>query len=81
LAATVSDEDDARRLAAIINHQGPPIPARVLSKSSRHRVLAGPFNTQDEARNAAKRLRIDLEIEAVLVPPVDQKPSDQAGDG
>jgi L,D-transpeptidase ErfK/SrfK len=78
LAATVSDKVDARRLAAIINHQGPQIPARVLSKQSRHRVLAGPFDNQDEARNAAKRLRIDLEIDAVLIAPVDQKPPDQA---
>jgi L,D-transpeptidase ErfK/SrfK len=77
LAATVRDKVDARRLAAIINHQGPQIPARVLSKKSRHRVLAGPFDNQGEAMNAAKRLRIDLEIDAVLVAPVDQKPPDQ----
>jgi L,D-transpeptidase ErfK/SrfK len=78
LAATVREKVDARRLAAIINHQGPQIPARVLSKHSRHRVLAGPFDNQGEAKNAAKRLRIDLEIDAVLVAPVDQKPPDQA---
>jgi L,D-transpeptidase ErfK/SrfK len=77
LAATVSDKVDARRLAAIINHQGPPIPARVLSKKSRHRVLAGPFDNQDEAGSAAKRLRIDLEIDAVLVAPVDPQPPDR----
>jgi L,D-transpeptidase ErfK/SrfK len=78
LAATVSDKVDARRLAAIINHQGPQIPARVLSKKGSHRVLAGPFENQDAARIAAKRLRIDLEIEAVLVAPVDPKPPEQA---
>jgi L,D-transpeptidase ErfK/SrfK len=42
LAATVRDKVDALRLAAIINHQGPQIPARVLSTNGRHRVLAGP---------------------------------------
>jgi L,D-transpeptidase ErfK/SrfK len=78
LAATVRNEADALRLAAIINHQGPQIPARVLSKHSRHRVLAGPFDNQDEASSAAKRLRIDLEIDAVLVAPVDRKPPDLA---
>ncbi|MDD2308678.1 MAG: L,D-transpeptidase family protein, partial [Desulfuromonadaceae bacterium] len=31
LAADVSDEIEALRIATIINHQGPPIPARVLS--------------------------------------------------
>lgn len=66
LAATLRDKLDARRLAAIINHQGPPIPARVLSKDDRHRVLAGPFDSKREARKAAKRLKIDLELDGVV---------------
>ena len=70
LAATLHDRGDARRLSAIINHQGPQIPARVLSMNSRHRVLAGPFENKGEARDAAKRLRIDLEIDGLLIAPV-----------
>ena len=66
LAASLRDKVDAQRLAAIINHQGPPIPARVLSEGDRHRVLAGPFNDPGAARDAAKRLKIDLELDAVL---------------
>lgn len=66
LAATLRNQVDARRLAAIINHQGPPIPARVLTKDDRHRVLAGPFDSEREARKAAKRLKIDLELDGVL---------------
>jgi L,D-transpeptidase ErfK/SrfK len=69
LAAILRDKVDAQRLAAIINHQGPQIPARVLSKSDRHRVLAGPFNNMSEAKDAAKRLKIDLEIDGILVEP------------
>ena len=69
LAATLRDKVDALRLAEIINHQGPQIPARVLSKSDRHRVLAGPFNNMSEAKDAAKRLKIDLEIDGILVEP------------
>ena len=69
LAANVRDRVDALRLAAIINHQGPQIPARVLSKGGRHRVLAGPFNNMSEAKDAAKRLKIDLEIDGILVEP------------
>jgi L,D-transpeptidase ErfK/SrfK len=42
----------------------------VLSMNSRHRVLAGPFENRGEARNAAKRLRIDLDIDGVLIAPV-----------
>ncbi len=70
LAATLHDKVDALRLAAIINHQGPQIPARVLSSMDRHRVLAGPFNNRDEAEDAAKRLKIDLEIDGTLVEPI-----------
>jgi L,D-transpeptidase ErfK/SrfK len=66
LAASLRDKTDARRLAAIINHQGPPIPARVLSEGDRHRVLAGPFDNRRAAKDAAKRLKIDLELDAVL---------------
>jgi len=69
LAAISRDKVDALRLAAIINHQGPQIPAGVLSKGDRHRVLAGPFNNMSEAKEAAKRLKIDLEIDGILVEP------------
>jgi L,D-transpeptidase ErfK/SrfK len=69
LADILHDKVEALRLAAIINHQGPPIPARVLSKSDRHRVLAGPFNEMREAQDAAKRLKIDLKIDGILVEP------------
>ena len=72
-AANFRDEVEARRLAAIINHQGPQIPARVLSKSRKHRVLAGPFNNKGAAREAAKRMRIDLGIDGILVAPVQQR--------
>ena len=70
LAADVRDKIDALRLAAIINHQGPQIPARVLSKSDSYRVIAGPFNDISEAKDAAKRLKIDLEIDGILIEPV-----------
>ena len=70
LAADVGDELQARRIAAIINHQGPPIPARVLASSKSFRVIAGPFGNSAEAKEAARRLKIDLEIEGILVEPV-----------
>jgi len=69
LAAEVRDKIDAQRLAAIINHQGPQIPALVISRSNGYRVVAGPFNDAGEARNAAKRLKIDLEIDGVVIEP------------
>ena len=73
LAAEVRDEIEALRIAAIINHQGPQIPARVLSKSDRYRVIAGPFNDMSAAKDAAKRLKIDLEIDGILIEPVKKR--------
>ncbi|WP_423935580.1 L,D-transpeptidase family protein [Candidatus Deferrimicrobium sp.] len=69
LAADVPDKIEAQRLAAIINHQGPQIPARVFKKSDRYRVIAGPFDDGSEAKNAAKRLKIDLEIDSIVIEP------------
>ena len=69
LAADVPDKIEAQRLAAIINHQGPQIPARVFPKSDRYRVIAGPFNDGSEAKKAAKRLKIDLEIDGIVIEP------------
>jgi L,D-transpeptidase ErfK/SrfK len=73
LAADVRDEMDALRITAMINHQGPQIPARVLSKSDSYRVIAGPFNDISEAKEAAKRLKIDLEIDGILIEPVKKR--------
>jgi L,D-transpeptidase ErfK/SrfK len=70
LAADLHDEHDAQRLAAIINHQGPPIPARVLSKSESYRVIAGPFNDGNQAREAARRLKMDLDLDGIVIEPV-----------
>lgn len=70
LAADLLDEIDALRIAAIINHQGPQIPALVLAKSNGYRVIAGPFNDIGEAKDAAKRLKIDLDIDGILIEPV-----------
>ncbi len=70
LAADVTDKIEAQRIAAIINHQGPQIPARVFQKSDRYRVIAGPFGDDDDAKKAVKRLKIDLEIDGIVIEPV-----------
>jgi len=73
VAANLPDEIEAARLAAIINHQGPQIPARVVSESDCYRVIAGPFNDIREAKDAIKRLKIDLELGGILIEPVKTK--------
>jgi len=70
LAADVRDKIDAQRIAAIINHQGPPIPARIFPKNDSYRVIAGPFNDIGEANEAAKRLKFDLDIDGIVIEPV-----------
>ena len=72
LAGEMAEERDARRLAAIINHQGPPIPARVLVKQSKgpgYRVIAGPFGDAGAADRAARRLKVDLDINGIVIEP------------
>lgn len=69
LAESLHDETDALRLAAIINHQGPQIPSRVLPKDNIYHVIAGPFNEVTQAEDAVKRLKIDLELEGILIEP------------
>ncbi len=69
LAADVRDQVEAQRIAAIINHQGPQIPARVFEKSNYYRVIAGPFDDGGKAKEAAKRLKIDLEIDGIVIEP------------
>jgi len=73
LAADVRDETDAVRLAAIINHQGPHIPARVIAKNDSYHVIAGPFSEIKEAKDAVKRLKIDLELDGRLIEPVKKR--------
>ena len=73
LAADVREEIDALRIAAIINHQGPQIPARVLPKNDTYRVITGPFGDVRAAKDAAKRLKIDLEIDGKLIEPGKKK--------
>jgi L,D-transpeptidase ErfK/SrfK len=84
LAANVADETEARRVAAMINHQGPPIPAQVLAGGDRYRVMAGPFKDAGEADETIKRLKIDLELNGIVVGPVSgaaQKPVAQTPPG
>jgi L,D-transpeptidase ErfK/SrfK len=35
--------------------------------------MAGPFNDIGEAKDAAKRLKIDLEIDGILIEPVKKR--------
>lgn len=66
-------EDNAKRLAAVLNHQGPQIPALVVQKGNRYLVLAGPYADRKTATAAVKRIKSDLEIDGVIVGPSESK--------
>jgi L,D-transpeptidase ErfK/SrfK len=72
LAADVQDKIDAQKIAAIINHLGPHIPARVFSRDNGYRVVTGPFNDGSEAKNVVKRLKLELELDGIVIEPVKQ---------
>lgn len=64
LVADFDSEVMAQQLAAMLNHQGPPIPARKVEKNGSYQVIAGPFKDQKEAELAAHRIKMDFEIDA-----------------
>ncbi len=59
----------AARLVAFLNHQGPPIPARVEENGDRYRVIAGPYDTAKAAGAAVRRLQIELNLDGKLIEP------------
>lgn len=46
----------ADRLAAVFNHLGPPVLSRVVRSKGNYKVLAGPFETMDDAIKASNRI-------------------------
>jgi L,D-transpeptidase ErfK/SrfK len=64
LVADFDSEVTAQQLAAMLNHQGPPVPARKVEKDGSYQVIAGPFKDQKEAELVAHRIKIDFEIDA-----------------
>jgi L,D-transpeptidase ErfK/SrfK len=66
LVADFANEMTAQQLVAMLNHQGPPIPARQIEKDGSYQVIAGPFKDQKEAELVAHRIKMDFEIDAKL---------------
>jgi L,D-transpeptidase ErfK/SrfK len=66
IVSDFANEQRARQLVAMLNHQGPPIPARPIAKDGSYQVIAGPFKDQKEAELVAQRIKMDFEIDAKL---------------
>jgi L,D-transpeptidase ErfK/SrfK len=69
LAATFDNETEAQQLAAMLSHQGPPIPARKMEKDGVYQVIAGPFKNKKEVKTVAQRIRMDFELDAKPLKP------------
>lgn len=69
LVASFNDESQAQQLATMLNHQGPIIPARKIQKNDLYQVIAGPFKNKTEMKAAAKRIKMDFEIDGKPLKP------------
>lgn len=70
LVASFDNETDAQKLAAMLIHQGPIIPARAVQKDGNYLVIAGPFKNKKELKAAAKRIRMDFDMDIEPLPPI-----------
>jgi L,D-transpeptidase ErfK/SrfK len=68
-AATLNDNKTARKLTALLNHQGPTIPATTIEQGDKFHVIAGPFANSKQANTALKRIRMEFELDGKLNPP------------
>ena len=66
---TFAESHSASRLAVMLNHQGPPIPAHALPDDEGFIVVAGPFHSAKEAQSSVDRLRIDFGLQPELIQP------------
>jgi L,D-transpeptidase ErfK/SrfK len=67
--ASFTDERTAQKLTAVLNHQGPIIPAYLEKQGDTFHVIAGPFHSKKEAQSFLKRIEIELELKGTINPP------------
>ncbi len=67
--AETDDEYRARRLAAMLNHLGPKIPARTTANDRTYQVIAGPFASGKAAQKAKLILLTDFETKSEIIKP------------
>ncbi len=68
-AGSFKDTIAAKRVAAIFNHQGPQIPAHVITRGNAHQVVAGPFESAETAESVAQRIQREFEHTTQILPP------------
>ncbi|WP_347986291.1 L,D-transpeptidase family protein [Methylomonas sp. AM2-LC] len=60
---------EAQKLAAMLNHLEPQIPARMVASAGGYQVIAGPFKTSKETQQNAKRIKQFFELDVTARPP------------
>lgn len=60
-----ANNQDARKLAAMLNHQSPIIPSRVKQYESNYHVVAGPYRDQHKINAVIKKIKKDFQLLAV----------------
>ncbi|MEY4210324.1 MAG: hypothetical protein RLZ92_703 [Pseudomonadota bacterium] len=63
------DEYPAKKLTAMLNHQGPAIPVRSLPKQKKFAVIAGPFQSRQEANHVKARIKKTFDLKSELIVP------------
>jgi L,D-transpeptidase ErfK/SrfK len=69
LTERLPSASEAQKLAAMLNHQEPQIPARMLVGEGGYQVVAGPFKNKQETRLNAKRIKQNFDLEVTTQPP------------
>jgi len=66
---TFPDTDAAQKLVALLNHQGPPIPARRIEEGGLSNVVAGPYRSEEEVQSVIVKIRREFQFTGVANPP------------
>lgn len=70
LMPEIADEVEAEKLAAMLNHLGPQIPARKIEKDGAYQVVAGPFKNKKETREVAKKIKSSFDLQVETIKPI-----------
>jgi len=74
----LNNPQTAKKLAAMLNHQGPQIPAQSVERNGVSQIVAGPFKSKKEAMSVQKRIKQDFQLTAQIIPPISTSPSLQS---
>ncbi len=67
--ASFTDRDTAKKLVALLNHQGPPIPARHIRTDDAYQVIAGPYKNKREVQSVIVKIKREFQFNGIANPP------------